>query len=163
MASEEPNRQERPASASAGADRERGGAADPGKTILLADDDEVVRSFVARVLSYHGYGVISARDGQEAVDLFETRRAAVAMAVLDVAMPRLDGRSAAERMRAIRPSLPVLLCTGHDFQILGRGAALGPGMEVLRKPFTHDDLLRRVRAMLGSGTVTLPEEDAGAW
>jgi two-component system, cell cycle sensor histidine kinase and response regulator CckA len=122
------------------------------QTILLADDDEVVRSFVARVLAHSGYDVLTACDGQDAVELFAARVASVAMAVLDVAMPRMNGVAAAERMRAVRPSLPVLFFTGYDFHLLERGYSPKPGMEVLLKPFTHEDLLHRIRALLGSET-----------
>jgi two-component system, cell cycle sensor histidine kinase and response regulator CckA len=119
-------------------------------TILLAEDDDSVRAFVTLVLQSSGYAVIAARDGLEAVQLFDAGTGAVSLAVLDVAMPRMNGKLVAERIRAVRPDLPVLFCTGYDFRLLEDGFALGSGMQILRKPFTHADLLKKIGAMLDS-------------
>ncbi|HEY9594329.1 MAG TPA: ATP-binding protein, partial [Spirochaetia bacterium] len=114
------------------------------ETILLAEDDDAVREFAKRVLQGAGYAVLAARDGAEAIDLFERRGEDLALAVLDVIMPKSNGTSVAARIHAVRPAMPVLFCTGHDFRLLddGQGTAVG----VLRKPFAPGDLLRRVRA-----------------
>jgi CheY-like chemotaxis protein len=117
-------------------------------TILLAEDDDSVRAFVSHVLRNSGYTVIAARDGLEALQLFDAGNDAVSLAVLDVAMPRMNGRLVAERIRAVRPDLPVLFCTGYDFRLLEDGFTLESGMQVLRKPFTHADLLKQIRAMI---------------
>jgi CheY-like chemotaxis protein len=118
------------------------------RTILLAEDDDSVRAFVTHVLRNSGYEVMAARDGLEALQLFDAGNDAVSLAVLDVAMPKLNGRLVAEKIRAIRPDLPVLFCTGYDFRLLDDGFTLGSGMEILRKPFTHADLLEKIRAMI---------------
>ena len=81
--------------------------------ILLAEDEPQLRALVTRMLSDLGYRVITARDGEEAVALFERHASEVALAVLDVVMPRLDAREVYERIRLVRPDIKVLFTTGY--------------------------------------------------
>ena len=128
----------------AGGRVQRGGT----ETILLAEDDESVRGFTVRVLQGAGYRVRAAADGAEAVRLFEESADTVDLAIIDVIMPRLSGTVVADRLRKIRPQLPVLFSTGYAFRLLEEGFVPSESMEVIRKPFSHAELLRKVRDMI---------------
>lgn len=123
-------------------------------TILAADDDPQLLRLVARNLELDGYDVLQASDGQQALDLVETR--APALVLLDVMMPRLDGFIVLERLREFS-SLPVLMLTarGQDQDKI-RGLDLGAD-DYLTKPFSIEELLARVRAVLRRS-----QYDAGA-
>jgi DNA-binding NtrC family response regulator len=82
------------------------------KTILLADDDRLMRTVFKRVFEDEGYGVILARDGTEALNLLRTTTPDAV--VLDICMPGKDGLDVAEEVRTSLPGLPIILYTGHD-------------------------------------------------
>ena len=114
-------------------------------TILLAEDDEGLRALAVKVLTREGYRVIAARDGQEAVELFAREPQEVRLALLDDVMPRLGGRAALDRIHAISPHLPAILCSGYTWRLdAGLPEAAGRCL-VLQKPWQPRDLLRRVR------------------
>jgi two-component system cell cycle sensor histidine kinase/response regulator CckA len=127
-------------------------AAAPGGTILLAEDDAGLRDLATRILSREGFTVLAACDGQEAVDLFEQRGDAVCLVVLDDVMPRMGGRAALGRMRARRPDLPAILCSGYAWSLDRAPAPGGAGIEVLPKPWQPRELLSRVRSTLIEAT-----------
>ena len=114
-------------------------------TIVAADDDPQLLRLVTRNLELEGYEVLAASDGQQALDLIETRRPDLVL--LDVMMPRLDGFEVCRRVREFS-AVPILLLTarGQD-QDKVRGLDLGAD-DYLTKPFNVDELLARVRAVL---------------
>jgi DNA-binding response OmpR family regulator len=118
------------------------------ETILVAEDDEPVRRYTVRVLTRAGYQVRIARDGEEAVRLFQGQPDDVALAVLDVIMPKMSGKAAADRIKKIRPDLPILFTTGYDFHLLEVDLIPEMGRDIVQKPFPQDELLGRVRAMI---------------
>jgi CheY-like chemotaxis protein len=122
-----------------------------GQSILLAEDDEGLRTLAARVLAREGYVVLVARDGQEAVELFERNSTSVRLALLDDVMPRMGGRAALLRMRSLIPGLPAILCTGYTWSFDGKAAETGEGFQVLAKPWRPRDLLLLVREELEPG------------
>ncbi len=117
------------------------------ETILLAEDEPLVRRVLARTLTGAGYRVLQAMDGAEAVRLFQAHAGEVALCLLDVIMPVMNGRDAAEAITRERPGVPVLLASGYTADLLAdRG--LPPGLEIMAKPVEPGELLQRVRAML---------------
>ena len=118
-------------------------------TILVADDEEDLRELVSYRLSRSGYEVVEAVDGQEALEL-ATERTPDLM-VLDVMMPRLDGYELTRRVReqdSLR-SVPVILLTARSQESdVSRGFDVGAD-DYLKKPFNPDELVARVRAVLG--------------
>ena len=118
-------------------------------TILVADDEEDLRELVSYRLSRSGYEVVEAVDGQEALEL-ATERTPDLM-VLDVMMPRLDGYELTRRVReqdSLR-SVPVILLTARSQETdVSRGFDVGAD-DYLKKPFNPDELVARVRAVLG--------------
>jgi PAS domain S-box-containing protein len=139
-----------PPAAQAAADR-RG----RGETLLLAEDDESVRLLARRALQRAGYVVVSATNGREAVELAAEHREALRLAVLDVVMPELGGREAAERIRQCCPGLPILFTSGHDPDspaLRGWAAPAAAAEGFLAKPYPLPTLLDEVRAALDRGT-----------
>jgi len=100
------------------------------------------------ILEGAGYRVLVAENGEQAVERFFSHAGEVALAVLDVVMPRLAGPDAADRIRALRPELPVLFTTGYsDFE---QACRLDETRAVvLQKPYQSEDVLRLVRQQLG--------------
>ncbi len=124
-------------------------AAGGTETILLAEDDGMVRELGARVLRRAGYTVLCAANGSEAVALFREHMDTVAMAILDVIMPEMTGREAYECMRELRPDLKVLFASGYSEDSIDTNFVLQAGLTLLQKPFAPKALLGAVRAMLG--------------
>jgi PAS domain S-box-containing protein len=117
------------------------------ETILIAEDEAGVRDPLVRMLEDAGYRVLVATDGEEAVGLFERHASQIALAVLDVVMPRLGGPSAALRIRARAPQLPIILTSGYDGAAEASAASV-PRAKRLDKPYAPDSLLRIVRDAL---------------
>ena len=82
------------------------------KTILIVDDDEAYRGLCRRIFEDEGYRVMLAEDGMQAISAVKTKTPDVA--VLDVRMPRMGGLDVAERINAIDPDMPIILCTAND-------------------------------------------------
>jgi len=122
---------------------------DSPPTILVADDEEDLRELVAYRLTRSGYRVIGAGDGQEALELAVERTPD--LMVLDVMMPKLDGYELTRRVRAEAAlrSIPVILLTARSQESdIDRGFEVGAD-DYLKKPFNPDELVARVRAVLG--------------
>jgi two-component system, cell cycle sensor histidine kinase and response regulator CckA len=118
----------------------------PDQTILLAEDDNMVRSFVCSVLQGHGYRVLPADNGVAALHIAQRVGAhGIDLVLTDVDMPALDGIQLVRCLKQLRPDLRILFMSGH------RAAAvddlLDQGM-VLEKPFAYSTLVRAVAACL---------------
>jgi len=100
------------------------------------------------VLKKEGFAVLSASDGEQAVRLFEANADLVRLALLDDVMPKMGGRAVLEKMRALKPGLPAILCTGYSWA-RGEPAGSGGTEELLPKPYEPREMLRRVRRLLG--------------
>ncbi|MBD3176955.1 MAG: response regulator [Armatimonadia bacterium] len=120
-------------------------------TILVADDDDPVREVVGEYLSQAGYDVVLAQDGQEAVELFEARGDEIALVILDIMMPRLDGREAFRIIREQSPSVPVIFSSGYDKRSSVSRFTGEDIQHFLQKPFRPSELLRLVRSVLDPG------------
>ena len=119
------------------------------ETVLLVEDDELVRNITHRILADHGYKVIVAADGEAGLRELETRAAEkLDMLLTDVIMPRLSGKELADRAAQLRPDLRILFISGYTDNALEEKGALAQGIELLQKPFTPTVLLSRIRAVL---------------
>jgi two-component system cell cycle sensor histidine kinase/response regulator CckA len=134
-----------------GADRPLLPHASPGtETVLLAEDEEVVRRLARELLTGNGYKVLEAANGREALLLSEGHRGEIHLLLTDVVMPKMSGRELGERIRLQRPGLRVLYMSGYtDDAILRRGVLEG-GIPFLQKPFTPEAFARKVREVLDS-------------
>jgi two-component system cell cycle sensor histidine kinase/response regulator CckA len=127
------------------------GAAQPGsgtETILLAEDEEAVRSLVRAALEEHGYTVIDAPNGADALRLFDERAGSVDLLVTDIVMPQMSGRRLHTELSSRQATLKVLFLSGYADEAVASGIVTGPGVGFLQKPFTLDLLTRTVRKLL---------------
>jgi len=121
----------------------------PGRTILLVDDDRAVRYILVRTLQEAGYGVVEAGDGAQAWSCFRDNPRRFDALVTDVVMPRMSGTVLAARVRAARPSLPILLMSAYSpAELLEHGLEAAHG-DLMSKPFAPDELVAAVRHALG--------------
>lgn len=120
------------------------------RTVLVADDEAEVRRIVARTLAWGGFRVIEASGGAEAVALFEAHAREVDAVLLDVNMPGVSGIESLERIRASRPGTPAVLVSGYREKFAAGHLAPGSYDGFLSKPFSPEELLRAVDAVLRS-------------
>jgi PAS domain S-box-containing protein len=118
------------------------------ETILVVEDDEMVRLLTARLLASQGYTPIEARNGREALELVAAHPGQVQLVLSDVVMPELGGTEFARRLAELRPDLPILFMSGFtDDEVVRRGL-LDPDAPYLQKPFDAAAIGRRVRELL---------------
>jgi len=117
------------------------------ETILLVDDEDVVRGLVRRVLAERGYTVLEARNGSEALSVAERANGSIDLVVTDVVMPHLGGPEMVERLVQVRPDLKVLFISGYTGQATSF-YGVQPGRAFLQKPFTPQALAEAVRSAL---------------
>ncbi|QIN82148.1 response regulator [Rubrobacter tropicus] len=113
--------------------------------ILIVEDEAGISRFLERGLNAHGHGVLCAYDGEEGARL--AVQEPVDLVLLDISLPRLDGREVLRRIRFRRPNLPVLMLTAKDDTQSKVGALDAGADDYLTKPFVFDELLARVRAL----------------
>jgi PAS domain S-box-containing protein len=118
-------------------------------TILLVEDELSVRRLARRVLKSKGYDVLEAANGREALRLVTEHGGPLDLVLTDVVMPGMSGPELAERLSREQPGLRVLYMSGYADEAIGHHGVLEPGVEFLQKPFTPQDLVQRVREVLG--------------
>ena len=138
----------RPTAASARAEPSGDGQIERGwETVLLVEDEDAVRVLAREVLRRHGYVVLEARHGLDAVRVAEQHQDAIHLMITDVVMPHMSGRDLAIRLTAARPDMKVLFISGYtDHAVVHRD--LTPGTAFLQKPFTPEHFARAVRSVL---------------
>jgi two-component system cell cycle sensor histidine kinase/response regulator CckA len=122
-------------------------AADTRPTVLLVDDEEMIRDIGRAVLDRAGYRVLTADDGVEAVDVFARERERVSLVILDVTMPRMSGRDAFRHLVELNPKARVLFSTGYSG---GDLAELDGSVGLLGKPYRPHELVAAVQAALAA-------------
>jgi len=125
------------------------------ETILLVEDETVVRRLVAEILETAGYNVLQAGDGPSALELLRRHVGPIDLLVTDVVMPGMSGPEVAQAVVAMRPGTQVLYTSGYTDSAIGHHGVLEPGIAFLQKPFSADDLTRRVRALIDAAA-TVP-------
>jgi PAS domain S-box-containing protein len=118
-----------------------------GETVLVVEDEPVVRGVILEMLGEQGYRTLEAVDGPAGLRLLRTD-ARVDLLVTDVGLPGMNGRQLADQAREMRPGLKVLFITGYAESVAIADGFLQPGMEMITKPFDLGNLSRRVRAMV---------------
>ncbi|MBW3597069.1 MAG: response regulator [Planctomycetes bacterium] len=134
--------------AEASADEEAAPAAGGSETILIAEDEPLVRELAVRILHEAGYRTITASDGEQAVRVYEAQGREIDLALLDVVMPKLNGRMVCHAIRGMDPEAKVLFCSGYDAETSCGGFVSGEGLTFVQKPFQRQELLRAVRGAL---------------
>ena len=118
------------------------------ETILLVEDEEDVRALAREVLERQGHRVLEAGDGVLALQRYEAEGERIDLILTDVVMPRMSGRELVDRVRAIRPAMPVLYMSGYTEDAILRHGVHDSSMLLLSKPFTPSDLIAKVREVL---------------
>jgi PAS domain S-box-containing protein len=119
-----------------------------GEVVMVVEDEESVRTMTGRLLASEGYGVLEAANGREALALVASGSTRIDLVITDVAMPVVNGRELAERLRQIRPGIPVLFMSGYTDDEMVRRGLIDPDHPFLSKPFTPEVLASKVRALL---------------
>jgi PAS domain S-box-containing protein len=128
-----------------------------GATILLVEDERAVRSAVRRLLERQGYKILEAANGQDALTLVASRQTEIHLVLSDMVMPGMGGMELADRVRAVLPTLPVLLMTGYTEEAITRAGERPRGEQIIEKPFTLTAMLEKVRwALAANGNGTGP-------
>ena len=118
-----------------------------GETVLVVEDDNSVRFTITELLKELGYTYLEAADAATAIPFLQSRQR-IDLLVSDVGLPNMNGRQLAEVGRQLRPELKVLLISGYSEKATVRGGFLGPGMQMLGKPFTVDTLGAKIRELI---------------
>jgi PAS domain S-box-containing protein len=120
-----------------------------GETVLVVEDEPVVRGVILEMLQGQGYRTLSAVDGPSGLAMLRGD-ARIDLLVTDVGLPGMNGRQLADQARETRPSLKVLFITGYAESVAMADGFLQPGMDMITKPFDLEHLAGRVRAMVSS-------------
>lgn len=123
------------------------GSVRPGQTILVVEDEEMVRLLAVRMLGALGYRVIQAQHGHQAVRLLRGGAARIHGVLTDIAMPGIGGRQLGETIARCWPQVRVLYMSGFPAPRMVREGALDPNHPFLQKPFTSEELGRKVREL----------------
>ncbi|MFL5403909.1 MAG: PAS domain S-box protein [Gemmatimonadales bacterium] len=118
------------------------------ETLLLVEDEATVRASVRRLLEWHGYRVLEAGNGREALRIYEENPAAIDLVLTDLVMPEMGGHELIELLRAQNPTLRVVFMSGYTEKNVANNGSMPPGTGFVEKPFTVDTLMRRVREVL---------------
>jgi CheY-like chemotaxis protein len=121
------------------------------ETILLVEDEVLVRSLVSKFLNSQGYRVLSAARGSDAIQLAAEHGARIDLLLSDVILPNMNGRQIYERLAGSMPKLRVLFMSGYTENIIAPHGVLEAGFYFVQKPFSLKELARKVREALGDG------------
>jgi two-component system cell cycle sensor histidine kinase/response regulator CckA len=122
------------------------------ETILVVEDEDIVREVATEMLVANGYQVLGAKDGCEALEICTRYPGPINLMLTDVVMPRVSGRELADKVLQLRPKTKVLYMSGYSSDVIEQRGVLDKKMPFLQKPFTLDSVSRRVREVLERGT-----------
>jgi len=120
------------------------------ESVLVVEDEAAVREYSCEILRELGYRVLEAQDGNQALQVLE-REPNINVLFTDVGLPGMTGKELADKARAMRPELKVLFTTGYARNAIVHHGRLDPGVQLLVKPFTYEDLAGRIRGILDEG------------
>jgi DNA-binding response OmpR family regulator len=118
------------------------------QTILVVDDEALIRTFVSRALKYEGYGVIEADSAERAMERFMLRQQPLALLLSDVGLPGASGADLVRQARLLDPRLPTLLISATPKHSLVREGVIREGTDLLQKPFSSADLFTKLEKLL---------------
>ena len=121
------------------------------ETILVVEDDPTVRSLAVRILEEHGYTVLEACDGPEAIALAGAHRGTIDLVLSDVVLPGMSGREVVDRIPAACPGVKALFMSGYTENAIVHDGTLDADTAFIQKPFRADTLARWVRRVLDAG------------
>ena len=119
-----------------------------GETVLVVEDEAAMRELTRRILAGHGYQVITAVNGLDAIEIAASHPSDIDVLLTDVVMPQMLGKEAADRIRALCPAVKVLFMSGYTHGVLDTQGVLEAGVNLIEKPFTEASLLAKLRETL---------------
>jgi len=132
-----------------------------GEVVLVAEDDDGVRSIINLILVRNGYTVLEARNGQAAVDLATQYKSRIDLLVTDVVMPGMNGFQLAQQLQTLHPETQILFISGFPNHPALRQEALNGDVNFLQKPLSASSLTRKVREILDGRRSSPTEETQG--
>jgi two-component system, cell cycle sensor histidine kinase and response regulator CckA len=118
------------------------------ETVLVTEDDASLRELTRIILESFGYTVISAEDGEDAITKFMENRERISLVLIDMIMPKKNGKEVSEAMRKVNPRLKILFMSGYTMNIIKTEELTAAGFDFIHKPFQPTDLLIKVREVL---------------
>jgi PAS domain S-box-containing protein len=118
------------------------------ETILLVEDEDMVRQVASRILVRHGYTVLEAASGRDALLVSQEHAGPIHLMLTDVVMPGMSGWETAENLKPHRPEMKVLFMSGHTENTIVHHGVLDPGVAFIQKPFRYNVLAQKIREML---------------
>jgi two-component system cell cycle sensor histidine kinase/response regulator CckA len=118
------------------------------ETILVVEDDEVVRDFVTNMLEALGYRVLAAEDSDHGIEVAKTFEGEIDLLLTDVVMPRMNGRELYEMLRRTRSGIRVLFMSGYTTNVIGHQCVIDEGVPFIAKPFTIHSIAQKIRNVL---------------
>ncbi len=119
-------------------------------TVLVVDDEAMVKDLARDILKRHGYTVLTAGGGEEAVELYRKSNGSIAVVLLDILMPGVDGREAFRRIREIDPGARVIVSSGYDRMHDAEGLIDEGAAAFVQKPYRMVELVRAVGDVIGN-------------
>jgi len=127
-----------------------------GFTILLVEDDELMRQLTRQLLAEHGYETLEAKDGQEALAIARSHSGQIDLLLTDVVMPGMSGPELVARLNGERPNMKTVYMSGYTGELIGQEDTTTRGIPLLEKPFTRAGLLLTLhQALAGCGKTEL--------
>jgi len=120
------------------------------ETVLLVEDDKLLRNVARKTLKLHGHNVLETENGGDAIKVAEAYEKPIQLIITDVVMPGMNGRELAERIQSIRPEIRVIYMSGYTDNAISHHGVLEPGINFIEKPFTPKSLMRKIREVLDS-------------
>jgi two-component system, cell cycle sensor histidine kinase and response regulator CckA len=129
--------------------RSAGPEHDPARTVMLVEDEEMLRELGVMLLETDGYRVLAAKDGVEAVEMFEAHADEIGLVVCDLGLPRLGGRDVFLRMKEIKPSVRTIVASGYLEPSLRTEILRAGVIDTVQKPYDFRELIERIRSIIG--------------
>ena len=129
-------------------------------TVLVIEDEEMLRLAVAKVLRKRGFTVIEAAYGNAGVDLFLANRSRIDVVLLDLTLPGKMGAAVLDELQRIQPEVRVIFMSGYTDSFIAGHGVLQEGTNLLHKPFTEEVLINKVREVLDGAKKALPASKA---
>ncbi len=118
------------------------------ETVLIVDDDDGLRDFAQEVLLIHGYRVLDAENGEDALRVSQAHEGQIDLMITDVVMPKMGGKELVERLQPLYPQMKVIYISGYTDNAIVHHGVLTSGLNFLEKPFSPESLAYKVREML---------------
>jgi two-component system, cell cycle sensor histidine kinase and response regulator CckA len=118
-----------------------------GEVVLVVEDEAAVREVARRILDRNGYHVLAVEDGPQAIDVARSS-GRIDLLLTDVVMPHMLGKDVADQVRVAQPGIRVLFMSGYTQGLLGVQGVLGPGVNLIEKPFSEQALLTKLGEVL---------------